>query len=77
MYMLNESEQKIISEGLLRLGTGKFTLMTICGDGWSKVKNPNATGKAFKKLVLNGYFPGVNFEDKKSNNHSTYIVEKK
>jgi hypothetical protein len=75
--MLNESEQKIISEGLLRLGTGKFTLMTICGDGWNKVKNPTATGKAFKKLVINGHFPGVVFEDKKSNNHSTYIVEKR
>jgi len=73
--MLKDLEQKIISEGLLRLGSGKFTLMKICGDSWSKVKKPNVTGRVFKKMVLNGFFPKVKFEDKKTNNHSTYIVE--
>ena len=75
--MLVDFEMKIIQESLLKLESGKFTLMSIFGDKWSSVKNPNVTGKAFKKMVLNGNFPGVNFESKKTNNHSTYVLEKK
>ena len=75
MNMLGEYEKKVIVESLMKLKSGQFTLMDIFGDKWSDVKNPNVVGKIFKRMVLNGNFPGVKFNDKKTNNHSTYILE--
>ncbi len=65
-----------IANNIQQMENGRYTIMQIYGNEWKSVESPNVLGKRFKQSVIDGDFKGVKFDVTKTNNHSTYIIEK-
>ena len=56
---------------------GYYELSEIFGNQWEKVRRKTLAGIFFKRMVLAGQIPCVNFITTKSNQHALYKISKK
>ncbi len=74
--MLSNKEIKILSTSIDKLNAGVYQLKDMLGDQWHLINSPTSFGKRFKKVVLEGGFKKIKFNEIKTDNHNTYIVSK-